>query len=119
MGGRVKRKQEGGMKRINICEYSKTPGGRYRHEGPFSGEDFRETVLEPEYANAVRSNERIEICLDGVFGYPTSFLEETFGGMVRVLKSAEFMKIITLISEDQPSLIDEINGYIEEAKAEL
>ena len=30
-------------------EYSRTPGGRFIHEGKYSGEDFRETILKPLY----------------------------------------------------------------------
>lgn len=30
-------------------DYSKTPGGRFKSEGAYSGEDFRESILFPKY----------------------------------------------------------------------
>ena len=35
---------------IVICrDFSETPNARYRAEGPDSGEEFRESLLEPKY----------------------------------------------------------------------
>lgn len=61
-------------------QFSETPAGRYRSDGPYSGEVFREDFLYP----ALRSNELVEVNLDGTLGYGSSFLEESFGGLVRV-----------------------------------
>lgn len=33
-------------------DYSKTPGGRFKSEGAYSGEDFRESILFPKYNEA-------------------------------------------------------------------
>lgn len=42
---------------INIAnEYTKTPGGRFKSEGEFSGEDFRDAILLPKYLEAVKHN---------------------------------------------------------------
>lgn len=65
---------------INIAnEYTKTPGGRFKSEGEFSGEDFRDGILLPKYLEAVKHNQILCIDLDG--GYGSSFLEEAFGGV--------------------------------------
>ena len=91
---------------IVICrDFSETPNARYRAEGPDSGEEFRESLLEPKYILARNSNQKLIINLDGAYGYPTSFLEEAFGGLARKYGSA-----------DEPSLIQEINGYIQNCK---
>lgn len=43
--------------KINVCkEYTDTPGGRYKEQGDFSGQDFRETMLEPKYLEADRKS---------------------------------------------------------------
>ena len=43
---------------INIAnEYTKTPGGRFKSEGDFSGEDFRDSILIPKYLEAVKQNQ--------------------------------------------------------------
>jgi len=60
-------------------EFSETPAGRYRVDGPFSGQRFREEVLLP----ALQENDSVEVNLDGVVGFGSSFLEEAFGGLVR------------------------------------
>lgn len=60
-------------------DFSDCPAGRYRKDGPFSGEGFREDMLVP----ALEGASAVEINLDGALGYGSSFLEEAFGGLVR------------------------------------
>ena len=105
--------------KINICnDFSETPGARYRYEGDFSGEEFRETQLAPKYNEARRKREKLIIELDGGYGYPTSFLEEAFGGLVREYDydPKEVNETLEFISNDEPSLEAEIRGYILRAK---
>lgn len=102
---------------INICkEFSETPGARYKSEGDFSGEEFRETMLRPKYEKAREDGEELTIELDGGYGYPTSFLEEAFGGLARIYEPSEVIETLRFISEDEPSLVDEIKGYITAAR---
>jgi hypothetical protein len=68
------------MRTISIAnDYSETPLGRYVTDGDFSGERFREDFLRP----ALASEEKVEVDIDGVEGYGSSFLDEAFGGLVR------------------------------------
>ena len=60
-------------------DFSPTPGGRYRADGLFSGEAFREEHLEP----VIEQGLDIIVDLDSALGFTSSFLEETFGGLVR------------------------------------
>ena len=96
-------------------DYSKTPGGRFKKEGSFSGEDFRESVLLPAYKMAKEKDEILEVNLDGGYGYGSSFLEEAFGGLVRQIRSDDVIKRILIISNEEPRLIDDIKGYMEDA----
>lgn len=102
---------------INIAEeYTKTPGARYIADGEFSGEDFRNIILEPRYKECKENNKKLIINFDGGYGYGTSFLEESFGGLVRKGYSCdELLKNIELISEEEPELIDKVVKYIKEA----
>lgn len=100
---------------INIArDYTKTPGGRYIKEGPFSGEDFRNTLLLPAFEKSKAQNERLTVVLDGGFGYAVSFLEEAFGGLVRQTKDKS-VKDIEIISEEDESFKKKVYKYIDEA----
>lgn len=104
--------------KIDICrEYTDTPGGRYKRQGEFSGEDFRERLLKPRYIEAINKNEILEIDLDGGYGYGSSFLEEAFGGLIRELEDnyQNALEIIKLKSDDEPGLVNDIKKYIIEA----
>ncbi|WP_367304964.1 STAS-like domain-containing protein [Actinobacillus suis] len=91
------------------------PGPRYKHLGKSSGEEFREEELLPK----LRQHGDWIINLDGVAGYGSSFLEEAFGGCVRAGIPDEIMRNLVnkMISDDDPDLITEIKGYVEEAIA--
>ena len=68
------------MTAINIAkDYTPYPGGRYPEDGKGNGTTFRKNFLMP----ILDSNEHAEVILDGAMGYPSSFLEEAFGGLVR------------------------------------
>lgn len=58
--------------------------------------------------------------MDGGYGYGSSFLEETFGGLVRRLKKENndnYKRVgeIVIISNDNKTWIEKIKGYIKEA----
>lgn len=100
------------MKVINVVDFTEFPGPRERKFGDFSGEEFRETILIPE----IQYGEEFAVCLDNVFGYGSSFLEEAFAGLLRrgVPESVVLSIANNLIAEDDPSLIVEIKQYINE-----
>lgn len=106
--------------RIDIVkEFTDTPGGRTIKEGEYSGELFRDSLLIPRYLSAVQNNEILEICFDGAFGYPPSFLDESFGGMVKKLKKKNILKNICIISNDDLSIERRINQYVSDAEKEI
>lgn len=90
-------------------DFTRFPAGRYRADGPYSGERFRDDLLLP----ALKQHDRVTIQLDGTMGYGSSFLEEVFGGLVRSKQfdAAELGDKILLVSRDS-SLISEINEYL-------
>ena len=104
------------MLTINIAEqFTRTPGGRLKSDGPFSGEEFREKFLEQHFAEGT-GEEKIRIVLDGAYGYATSFLEEAFGGLARKFGSATVMKMLDFESLEEPNLPKEIIKYIEDTR---
>lgn len=62
-------------------QLSPTPAGRYLTDGLFSGEKFRTDLLLPALR---QSDDAITVDMDGTSGYGAAFLEEAFGGLVRV-----------------------------------
>src|SRR4051794_13814569 len=102
---------------INIArEFSDLPGPRYKEEGEHSGQDFRERILQPKFDEARRTHQRLMIELDGAkFGYPSSFLEESFGGLARQFGSEAVLQTLVFQSAEEPLLVDEIKGYIADA----
>lgn len=101
------------MKVINIkSDFSRYPAGRYMIDGPYNGENFRENFLIP----ALNEDYQVQIELDGVRGYNSSFLDEAFGGLIRSGKFSadDLLSRLVLKSQDQ-SLIEEIREYIQEA----
>ena len=100
------------MKTINIAkEFSDCTGARYYTDGDFSGEEFKEKFLIPNF----EKYDEIVIILDGTEGYATSFLEESFGGLARHFSIKEVKQKLKFISEEEPALISEIQEYIDEA----
>jgi len=84
--------------RISIAgDYSRYPGPRFKKLGADSGEDFRDGTLIP----ALKDGRRVAIQIDGTSGYPASFLEEAFGGLVRHGFSKTYLDShLRIISED-------------------
>ena len=69
--------------KISIAkDFSIAPLARFRSDGNCSGEEFREEWLLPNLKQASKSDPLI-VDLDDAVGYPYSFLEEAFGGLVR------------------------------------
>lgn len=103
------------MAEIRIAkDYSRYPGGRYRRLGKYSGEEFRDDILVP----ALRDDEEVRVVLDGTEGYGSSFLEEAFGGLIRVgCDPAVVRARLKPIAEDLEfeTYVGEIWQYIEEA----
>lgn len=100
---------------VIVQEYSETLGGRFKDDGPHSGEDFRDTLLKP-YFDSLSENEKLLIDFDGSYGYPTSFLEEAFGGLARIYSPEVVLKKLIFKSDEEPNLIEEVKGYIRNAK---
>jgi hypothetical protein len=99
-------------------EFTRTPGSRYRSEGEFSGQSFRNSVLLPKVRQAVDKREPLLVDLDGTAGYATSFLEEAFGGLVREegVDGATLLALLKIKSNEEPYLEDDIRRYILDAQ---
>lgn len=98
-------------------DFSKFPAGRYREDGPYPGESFREEVLIPALRKAIHSNYILVVNIDGTMGFGSSFLEEAFGGLIRSRAfSKSDIQHKLAIESNLKSYKDLIWKYISEAK---
>lgn len=104
-------------------DFTPTPGPRYIRESDIdnSGESFRKKILFPTFISALERNKKLVVDLDGTAGYGTSFLEESFGGLIRIEKM-EYQTIIDnleIISNEEEFLNDDIQQYLKDAAQKL
>lgn len=102
--------------KISIAkDFSEAPAGRYHPaDGDFTGEKFRNEILIP----ALNKHDAVIVVFDNESGYGSSFIEEAFGGLVRVsgFKKSWLKDHLTFeATEDNATYIDEALGDIEVA----
>ena len=72
--------------RIKVLDFTENPGPRYIRQDKIgesnSGEAFYLQKLNGAFAQAFKENKQLVIELDGVSGYPSSFLDEAIGELV-------------------------------------
>lgn len=97
-------------------DFGPFPFGRYRNQGRFSGQAFREDVLEVALNKHPCAN--ITVILDNAKGLGSSFLDEAFGGLARARSwtLSDFLARFSIVSKSDPSLVMEIEHYVREAQ---
>ena len=99
--------------KINIAkDYSRIVLGRWKRLGPYSGEDFYEIMLLPKYNEAVKKGVLLEIELDGTKGYPSSFLDQSFGELARNMGVDKVRSVIVFHAKVFQWVIKYINEEI-------
>lgn len=101
-------------------DFSYSPGPRYIDEGKNSGEKFRKEILKDAFNRAISEDKKIIVDLDGTDGYGTSFLEESFGGLIRDdgIDYDEIIKRLEIISKEEEYLKDDVYEYLKDAHDE-
>lgn len=108
------------MSKLTIAtDFSAVTGGRTPKEGDFSGELFRDNVLEPAYKDSIGKKEKLVIDFDGCYGIGTSFLEEAFGGLVRKYGYIGILDNIEMIVNDDETILENVPKYVRAAETEL
>lgn len=86
-------------------QFSKNPGLRFRRLSDFSGEQFREEILEPCF----EKNNKIIIDVDGIdSSLGASFLSEAFGGVAVKYGKPKFDELIAFNTESQKGKVNYI-----------
>jgi hypothetical protein len=97
-------------------QYSAYPMGRDNKDGKYNGTRFRQRFLMP---NLIDDNvARVNVDLNGLELTGSSFLEESFGGLVREGLSKEQIDKLNIIS-NRRDLCIEIADYIKTAMKEI
>jgi STAS-like domain of unknown function (DUF4325) len=92
-------------------DFSPSPAGRYKADGKFPGQVFRENLLLP----AIKTHDQVIVDMDGTEKCGSSFLEEAFGGLVRSGIPESTLKQKIVISSQRDSDQYRIWQYIHEA----
>ncbi|MDR0503487.1 MAG: STAS-like domain-containing protein [Treponema sp.] len=112
------------IKKLTICEKNKGyeyQGPRFKKLGPYSGEEFREEHLAPWLAKLGEQEESV-IDFNGTKVYSPSFLEESFGGVIRESETVEKAEInrkklqFAKFENMDPVWNEKLAGYIKNAR---
>lgn len=102
--------------KISIAkEFSDVPWGRFPSDSDFCGQNFRDQLLLP----AIKKGHVVEVDLDGVEGFGSSFLEEAFGGLVRKgITEDQLKRCLKIVTntEEYKMYADIVWKYIREAQ---
>lgn len=93
-------------------DFKDNPGARDREDGPHSGQEFLEDILLERFNKAVTEEYILLIDLDGVWGYPSSFIGGSFGKLSIDRGSELLLKHLKFKSEKNPLRINKVINEI-------
>jgi len=93
-------------------DFSDTPGARYYKDGDNSGEEFYERILKPAFDNCIKKNEIMSVDFDDCYGFPPSFLSESFGRLSDEFGVKIVLESIQIISEQDPLIKSQVVDII-------
>tara|TARA_R110002096_G_scaffold287140_1_gene480821 strand:- start:620 stop:958 length:339 start_codon:yes stop_codon:yes gene_type:complete len=93
-------------------DFHEDPGAREEKDGLNSGEIFYNELLLPKFLKAVEKKYLLLIDLDGVFGYPSSFVSGSFGALSIKYSGNQVLKHLCFKSDRRPIRIDKIKYEI-------
>lgn len=106
------------MRIFVATQYTRKLGPRYisqskKHD---TGEEFRERHLLPALQDCIRRKEMLFVVFDGCSGAGVSFLEESFGGLIRAGVAYQDIKdYLRIVWDTNPRKRAQAEGYIEKA----
>ena len=91
-----------------LKEFSETPGGRLKHHGPHSGQEYREKVVD----RLMKEYDVITFDMSDVFTVAPSFIDEALGVYVDKLGESEFRRRVKVTASDDPFIIEDFEIMI-------
>lgn len=99
-------------------QFSRKPGPRFKNQSPSnnSGQEFREKLLLPRLKQCIESKDKLFCIFDGCSGAGVSFLEESFGGLIRAgISYDDIKRHLTIVWNSMPRKVIQANAFIEKA----
>lgn len=93
-------------------DFSDSPGARAYEDGPNSGEEFYEKILHPKFLEAKSQHKQLFIDLDGLWGWPSSFVSGSFGKLSQEYGAKQVLSILEFKSNDNPLRIKKAKSEI-------
>ena len=106
------------MKLLVATQYNRNLGPRYKFQSPKhdSGEEFRESLLLPALKKCIKEKDILYVVFDGCSGAGVSFLEESFGGLIRAgVQYDDIKKWMKIEWKSNPRKKEQAEGYIKKA----
>ncbi len=105
--------------RLSVAtQYTRKLGPRYISQSPKhdTGEEFREKYLMPLLRDCIQKQEKLYVVFDGCSGAGVSFLEESFGGLIRAgIPYQNIKDWMEIVWDSNPRKKAQADGYIEKA----
>lgn len=93
---------------VIAMDYSDTPGARDREDGDFSGQEFLEDFLKTRFEKAVKEGYLLQVNLDGLWGWPSSFISGSFGKLSMEVGAEIVLKHLVFVSTKRPTRIEKV-----------
>ena len=97
-------------------DFTFAPGARDYDDGIDSGQEFYEKLLKSKFEEALLKDVQLRIDLDGVEGYPSSFLSESFGLLGNEFGGEKVWARLIVVSNEVPMYIKKIKKYVHEKR---
>ena len=107
------------MKLLVAVRFTKKLGPRYirQSEKHDSGEEFRDSILIPALKECIQKEEILDVVFDGCSGAGVSFLEESFGGLIRAgIDYSDIKKWLNVVWNANPRKKAQAEGFIDKAQ---
>lgn len=102
------------MKTISIAEdFSRYPSGRDAKDGDYSGEKFLNDHLKPKMLEAIRTEQKLVVSLDGLMSCGSSFLDASFGELARSKDVGKKVVRRTLVIKHSSPMMERIKRSID------
>lgn len=98
---------------LNVLkEFGPITGFRYYSDGLKSGQEFYEELLKSKFEEAIASNSKLKIEMNGVEGYLSSFINEAFRRLGEDFGSANVWGRLIIEYNESPRVIEKIRKAV-------